>query len=785
VAKTRIKDEMRNEIVGLSMLAVAALLLVSFWLVPPEAGLNTSKAGAVGGFFVRILAGIAGSGRYLFALILAVAGLVTMRDKTHVVYRQKLGGMFIFFLTVLAWLHYPVQAADTKSYLALGLAGEGGGIAGALICTVLMKGFGRLGTGVILTASTLISLILTTDSSLTAFLRKLLQRAYRFLVSLKNRVRDFLFVDDSADIERAPRRSPARQRPEPVPQPVIIHHEDNLSGQDHCLAPLVSARQPIQTVPADYPEPEDLRLAAELAREEERAAARRTPKGGLTGNPELPGGKTDPSVTEDLEQTEEPDLTPNSLPYRLPGTDLLQEAVKVKNPRISKDITENIKILEDTLDSFGVKVKVTQVSCGPAVTRYEMQPFPGVKVSRILNLADDIALNLAASAVRIEAPVPGKSVVGIEVPKDEVSAVGFREVLETSQFREAASRMSIALGKDISGNPVVADLAAMPHLLIAGATGSGKSVCMNSLICSILYKAKPDEVKLLMIDPKVVELSNYNGLPHLVAPVVTDAKKAAGALKWIVREMENRYNIFATTGVKDLARFNSLKKGTGEELPQILVLIDELADLMMVAPGDVEDSICRLAQMARAAGIHLVVATQRPSVDVITGLIKANIPSRIAFAVSSQIDSRTILDMAGAEKLLGRGDMLFYPVGAAKPLRVQGVYISEQEIGDLVQFCRDQAKPEYIEGVTQANAGGSDRAAEDDLFLEAAQMVVDTGQASVSFLQRRFRIGYSRAARLMDILESKGVVGGYEGSKPRNVLMTQSQLELEFPSEES
>ena len=402
--------------------------------------------------------------------------------------------------------------------------------------------------------------------------------------------------------------------------------------------------------------------------------------------------KTAENPSESLAQFED---------FKLPPLEILQFPTRLNSQRMNKDITDNVKTLEETLENFGVKARVTQVSRGPSITRYEIQPAPGIKVSRIVNLADDIALSLAALQVRIEAPIPGKAAVGIEVPNEEIATVALREVLETHLFRESASKLTIALGKDIAGNPIVADLAKMPHLLIAGATGSGKSVCMNAIITSILFKARPDEVKLLMIDPKVVELSNFNGIPHLISPVVTDTKKAATSLRWVVHEMENRYELFAALGVKDIMRYNQVRRPEdGKEkfplLPYIVVLIDELADLMMVAPADVEDAICRLAQMARAAGIHLVVATQRPSVDVITGVIKANITSRIAFAVSSQTDSRTILDMGGAERLLGRGDMLFYPTGMAKPLRVQGVYVSDQDVEKLVNFLKEQKKPQYI-----------------------------------------------------------------------------------------
>jgi len=453
---------------------------------------------------------------------------------------------------------------------------------------------------------------------------------------------------------------------------------------------------------------------------------------------------------------------------------------------MNKDITENVRILEDTLDSFGVKARVTQVSRGPAITRYELQPFPGVKVSRIVSLADDIALSLAASGVRIEAPIPGKAAVGIEVPNKEISVVTMRELLENEEFAKSPSKLTFALGKDIAGTTIIADLAQMPHLLIAGATGSGKSVCMNTLIAGLLFRAKPDEVKFLMIDPKMVELTTYNGIPHLISPVVTDAKKAASALRWAVREMEKRYELFARAGVKDIIRFNrAVESGAVEReaglMPYIIVVIDELADLMMVAPAEVEDAICRLAQMARAAGMHLVVATQRPSVDVITGLIKANIPSRIAFAVSSQTDSRTILDMAGAEKLLGRGDMLFFPVGAPKPIRVQGAFMSDKEVEALVAYLRAQGQPEFVEGIIQADAHSSvEHGEEDELFPEAVRILIESGQASISLLQRRLRIGYARAARLIDMMEERGIVGKYEGSKPRSILMTMDQYHNTF-----
>ncbi|WP_051318388.1 DNA translocase FtsK [Cohnella thermotolerans] len=470
-------------------------------------------------------------------------------------------------------------------------------------------------------------------------------------------------------------------------------------------------------------------------------------------------------------------------PYRTPPMHLLSKPQGSGRGGSAADNRETARKLEATLESFGVRAKVLDVARGPAVTRYELQPDVGVKVSRIVSLTDDIALALAAKDIRMEAPIPGKSAIGIEVPNSEVSIVTLREVLETQAFHDAQSKLSIAFGRDISGQPIVGNLARMPHLLVAGATGSGKSVCINGIITSILYKAKPDEVKFLMIDPKMVELNVYNGIPHLLAPVVTDPRRAALALKKIVVEMEKRYEKFSKSGTRNIEGYNTLMlSGDNPDavLPYYVVIVDELADLMMVAAGDVEDSIMRLAQMARAAGIHLIIATQRPSVDVITGVIKANIPSRIAFGVSSQVDSRTILDMVGAEKLLGRGDMLFLPMGASKPIRVQGAFLSDNEVEAVVSFVRGQAEAVYNEElvpeVGEESEGESDEVL-DELFDQAVGIVLEAKQASVSLLQRRMRIGYTRAARLIDSMEARGIVGPYEGSKPREVLLTLEQYQ--------
>ena len=473
--------------------------------------------------------------------------------------------------------------------------------------------------------------------------------------------------------------------------------------------------------------------------------------------------------------------------YEFPPIELLSQGETKGIKGGKKAVTDTATRLQKTLYSFGVSAKVENVSVGPAITRYELKPAEGVRVSKIANLADDIALNLAAESIRIEAPIPGKQAVGIEIPNKENEVVHFRDIVDTEKFASHKSKLAFALGKDVAGEEIITDIAKMPHVMIAGATGSGKSVCINTLISSIIYKAKPSEVKLVMVDPKIVELSVYNGIPHLLIPVVTDPRKAAGALAWAVQEMENRYATFAAKGVRDLKGYNEAVKKESEigTLPHIVIIIDELADLMMVAKNDVEDAICRLAQKARAAGMHLVIATQRPSVDVITGLIKANIPSRIAFAVSSQVDSRTILDMVGAEKLLGKGDMLFYPAGAPKPVRIQGAFVSDSEVEKIVDFVKTEGEPKYNEDIIESieNANKSDRemveeASEDDtdpFLMDAIEVVVETGQASTSFIQRRFKVGYARAGRIIDQMEERGIISGYQGSKPREVLMSKER----------
>ena len=497
--------------------------------------------------------------------------------------------------------------------------------------------------------------------------------------------------------------------------------------------------------------------------------------------------KTEGETAEGQQTEDKPQEKPYV--YRKPPITLFERGSSKTKGDIENELKTNAQLLVDTLESFGVKTKIIDISRGPSVTRYELQPLAGVKISKITNLADDIALNLAASGVRIEAPIPNKAAVGIEVPNKSSSSVNIRSIFESKQFKDSASPLSIALGVDIAGNVVVTDLTRMPHLLIAGSTGSGKSVCVNAIITSFLYKSSPEDVKLILIDPKVVELAEYNGIPHLLMPVVTEPKKAAGALGSAVAEMEKRYKLFAETGVREIKSYNKLAETREdlEKLPYVAIIIDELADLMMVAGKEVEDYICRIAQKARAAGMHLIVATQRPSVDVITGLIKANIPARIAFAVSSQIDSRTILDGGGAEKLLGMGDMLFLPLGASKPIRVQGTYVKDGEIEKVIDYIKEDYTADYnqemissMENIAAATGGKGSQAADgddqrDEMTTKAIEVVVDAGQASTSLLQRKLKLGYARAARIMDEMEEMGIIGPYEGSKPRQVLITKSQ----------
>lgn len=595
---------------------------------------------------------------------------------------------------------------------------------------------------------------------------------------------------------------------EPVPEPAA---DDSLESaipdfvEDNSpLSPDLDAMirdsysQPQDNAP--YTPAYDMDIDIPIPEDEPDNGAIVSPEELMQDPPELftPDTETAPAETAaPAAPASEPVSQPPARPYQIPSIDFLQNGVsRAEDPAVDQEMKEKAGILVETLKSFGVTVRITGIFRGPSVTRYEIQPAAGIKVSKITGLADDIALSLAAQGVRIEAPIPGKPAIGIEVPNSHKDTVSLREILESDSFRSSRSKLAFAVGRDIAGNAVVGDIARLPHMIIAGATGSGKSVCTNSIIMSILYHATPEEVKLILIDPKIVEFTVYEGIPHLLIPVVTDPKKAAGALNWAVQEMQRRYNLFAENSVRDLGDYNAAaaQPGSGlEPMPQIVVIIDELADLMMTTSKEVEDSICRLAQKARAAGMHLIIATQRPTTDIITGLIKANIPSRIALSVMSQVDSRTILDTGGAEKLLGHGDMLYLPNGKIKPVRVQGCFTSTKEIEKVVDFIKSQTQSEYSDEIMeqveqsipvtkaeakelQKAAGEPEPGSDEDVLERAIEVVVEAGQASTSSLQRRLKLGYARAARMMDELEQMGVIGSYEGAKPRKVLMTKEQL---------
>ncbi|MGI6571400.1 MAG: DNA translocase FtsK [Caldicoprobacterales bacterium] len=721
------------------------------------------SAGAVGLLIYPVLKGLFGIVSYILPVIIVIAGILIVAARSKKLNRSKLAltvfsvYFFLCFVHLLYFRHFSAEQFSRfimDSYRGgMESPALGAGAFCAPVVYIVYSLFGLPGAVIFFITVTIVCLLLLTNLSLR-------QLGKRISKSLKlHRIADAL-----NDYRKKSRENRKKVVPSPAPEAFSLLTAEAEVDHTSSAEPDLSGRQQddddtdIKII--DFTTERDNEIIAPTAQENEA------------------DNKNGASIPEIVVQQE-------SLPYMIPPIALLKEPVTRKNAVTAEKIVKrNARILTDTLNSFGVSAKVVQISRGPVITRYELQPAPGVKVSRIVNLSDDIALNMAAPGVRIEAPIPGKAAVGIEVPNKNVAPVILREVLESDDFFNHPSRLAFALGKDIAGNNVIADIAMMPHLLIAGATGSGKSVCINSLITSILYKATPDEVRLIMIDPKVVELSSYNGIPHLMIPVVTDPRKAAGALNWAVQEMGTRYKMFADKGVRDIVRYNEQIQDNEKKLPQIVVIIDELADLMMVAPSEVEDAICRLAQMARAAGIHLVIATQRPSVDVITGVIKANIPSRIAFAVSSQTDSRTILDMGGAEKLLGRGDMLFYPSGANKPKRVQGAFITEEEVEAIVSCIKSQNEaPKYQMEVleeTAADQDGPNGSFDDELLPDAIEVVIDAGQASISMIQRRLRVGYARAARLIDEMEVRGLVSGFDGSKPRNVLITREEFEESY-----
>jgi DNA segregation ATPase FtsK/SpoIIIE, S-DNA-T family len=759
LAKKRKKDlnkEMRQQIKGIFLLAFSLFTL--YCLLQPE------QTGGIGHYTNLGLRTLAGESAISISALIAVFGLRLLLPQGRLHIRNRLLGLLIIALLVMVWIHiqklllfipFEPGVALFRTSFALGLAREGGGIIGSLFAAASIYLFGFTGSQILWGAFLLVAILLILDLSvkkIVTSLSKLINRIYKaicyifgWLVWLLKKLGGYVFIFTTNILN-------------------LREYKDPLHGSEGLKIDESSTELPLR----------DVRII-------ENVDATLSDESNIP-DPESAVRKDSPLIVENalkkIESNEAKDPEHNKyMNYKFPPLDLLSKPV-VDGEQHHKYSKERAKKLENTLLSFGVKAKVVHVQSGPTVTRFEVQPEAGVKVSKFVSLSDDLALNLAAPLVRIEAPIPGKAALGIEVPNSSISLVCLREVIENQIFTNNRSPLTIGLGKDITGVPVIADLTKMPHLLIAGATGAGKSVCLNTIITSIIYKSKPDQVRFLMIDPKVVELSVYNGIPQLLMPVLSDPRKASLALRNMVREMGRRYDLFAQLGIRDISAFNELvnEEKDLENMPYIVIVIDELADLMLVSPGEVEDSIARLAQMSRAAGIHLLVATQRPSVDVLTGIIKANITSRIAFTVSSQFDSRTILDMAGAEKLLGRGDMLFYPVGSVKPFRVQGAYVSEVEVKKVTDFIREQGlvNDEHHRAFFEAEVEEEDQKC-DALFAEAVDLVVRTGQASISLLQRRFRIGYTRAARLIDDLERRNIVGPFEGSKPREVLITEEE----------
>lgn len=781
-----------DEIIIWIVLAVSILLLIS----------NFGFGGTLGASASAFLMESFGAGAYLVPFLLFGVTAFLVSNKHNRIAYWKSGAAVICFLILCGLFE---------------LISDAGGTVGGSLADILSPALGVAGTYVILIIMMIIGIVIITGRSVLKGVKKQSDRAYSHAKESNTRRREASArrreerrtsrEEKELEQAKAEKKTASKRKDRHVEG---VSFDTTLSGRspemkemkaDELKTDIPSAVQPntkdtqdlvinrtqpeMAAQPDDLPDPFDTDSAVESLAESKALAKRSRKKAGADAI-----AQETASVAQAVSENEVKNET-----YHTPPFSLLTRGKKGGGDS-DTHLRETAGKLQDTLHSFGVNVTVTNVSCGPSVTRYELQPEQGVKVSKIVGLADDIKLNLAAADIRIEAPIPGKAAVGIEVPNKENSAVMLRDLLESTEFKNSASNVSFAVGRDIAGRCVVADIAKMPHLLIAGATGSGKSVCINTLIMSILYKASPDQVRLIMVDPKVVELSVYNGIPHLMIPVVTDPKKAAGALNWAVAEMTRRYQAFAEHQVRDMKGYNEKVSqlepdengNKPDTMPQIVIIVDELADLMMVAPGEVEESICRLAQLARAAGIHLVLATQRPSVNVITGLIKANMPSRIAFSVSSGVDSRTIIDMNGAEKLLGKGDMLFYPSGYQKPVRVQGAFVSDKEVQKVTDYLKDHNgdvaySQEVVEHMNSSTTGGnmmsgSDSASERDAyFVDAGKLIIDKEKASIGMLQRMFKIGFNRAARIMDQLCEAGVVGPEEGTKPRKVLMSMEEFE--------
>ncbi len=744
--RTVLKDTtpaISKEILGISLMGIGVLILI---------GIFSDKSGLFGSFLKQVFIGLFGVGGYIIPVATMIIGIFYIQGRFDrvvklAVYLGSLLFMLIIFFHLLYYGEDKSLSLLSISYLEKA-SWQNGGYIGAVLSYLFLSLIGLYGTYVILTVLLGVWILVLTQFPVFSWIN---ERFVAYINAHKEKMK--------ATKETNKKKSKASKK---LSKPM----SETPSMQDEEVTLIASEPHRLDEIPiydsSVYSENTTRIEDTEETKEDEpiKAASKVAINEGTV-------------IEETMAELTKENTVPIP-PYQFPPITLLQKGQAIQNKEASKKSLSNARKLEETLGSFGVEAKVTQIHKGPSVTRYELQPKQGVKVSKIVNLADDIALNLAAPNIRIEAPIPGKAAVGIEVANTTSEMVYLREVIDSDRFLAFPSKLAFALGKDIAGKPIIADIGKMPHILIAGATGSGKSVCINTLITSIIYKAKPHEVKLIMIDPKVVELSVYNGIPHLLIPVVTDPKKAAGALFWAVNEMTKRYNLFAENNVRDMKGYNEKQIEESAKLPQIVIIIDELADLMMTGAKEVEDAICRLAQMARAAGIHLVIATQRPSVDVITGVIKANIPSRLAFAVSSGTDSRTILDMIGAEKLLGKGDMLFYPVGQSKPIRIQGAFISDQEVESIVNAIKTDHVV-YEEEVIQTleNAAmpiAADDEEEDELLEKAIAFAAEKEKLSISMLQRYFRIGFNRAARLMEALEVRGIVGPDEGSKPRKVL---------------
>ncbi len=787
----------RTEVILWMIVAISLLLFIS----------NFGFGGTVGRACSDFLFGVFGLLAYVLPIVLIIGSFFAVSNKGNFSASVKIVASVLFVFFLCTFLSLALDGTKIKkpleAYIYCADKHIGGGILGGAIAFYMVQAFGILGSYIIDIIVLIVSLVLITGRSALKGMKKGGQKVYESARENSDRYREYREY-----------KSKERRMDHKV-SGVSIHTKIEDKKQTEKKSDEMGEIHITDAMPQVQPEPVISGNFTPAILEESLPPEPAEAFSGMPPEPELPepepyvpaSKKPETKVTEAEAQKEVADITKEleeakarpKQNYVLPDTGLLKQAGGKKSANTEQYLRETANKLQQTLKTFGVNVTILNISCGPAVTRYEIQPEMGVKVSKIVGLADDIKLNLAAADIRIEAPIPGKAAVGIEVPNKENVMVSFRELVESSEFKKSKSKISFAVGKDISGKTMVTDIAKMPHLLIAGATGSGKSVCINTIIMSILYKAKPDEVKLLMIDPKVVELSVYNGIPHLMIPVVTDPKKASGALHWAVAEMTERYEKFAEANVREINGYNAkvdtieVPEGTErpQKMPQIVIIVDELADLMMVASNDVEEAICRLAQLARAAGIHLVIATQRPSVNVITGLIKANMPSRIAFAVTSGVDSRTILDMNGAEKLLGKGDMLFHPQGLPKPVRVQGAFVSDQEVSDVVKFITEHnGQAEYNESVQQkmdsmqsqgntvaisdSDAGDDGR---DSYFSEAARIIVDKEKASIGMLQRYLKVGFNRAARIMDQMEEAGIVGPEEGTKPRKVLMSPEEFE--------